>query len=58
MMVRVCLVSPMPLETRAWMAAAQQLAEADPAGWGIGWSVWPAGVPYSRGEAARIRRAA
>jgi len=40
------------------MRAAQQLAEADPAGWGIGWGAWPAGVRENRLESARFRRAA
>jgi hypothetical protein len=29
--------------------AAQQLAEADPAGWALGWGAWPAGVRENRG---------
>ncbi len=30
--------------------AAQQLAEADPAGWGIVWDAWPAGVRENEGR--------
>jgi hypothetical protein len=30
------------------LAAAQQLAEADPAGWGVGWGAWPAVVRENR----------
>jgi hypothetical protein len=40
------------------VAAAEQLAEADPAGWGIGLGAWPAGVRENEGESARFRRAA
>ena len=40
------------------LGAAEQLAEADPAGWGIGWGAWPAGVRDNLGVSARFRRAA
>ncbi|MBN1876050.1 MAG: hypothetical protein JXA33_17635 [Anaerolineae bacterium] len=40
------------------MQAAQQLAEADPAGWGIGRGAWPAGVRDNHRKSARFRRAA
>jgi len=30
--------------------AAQQLAEADPAGWRIGWGAWPASLRDNRWE--------
>ena len=38
--------------------AAQHLAEADPAGCGLGWSIWPAGLRDNEGEFAHFRRAA
>jgi hypothetical protein len=38
--------------------AAQQLAEADPAGWGIGIGSSPAGVRDNQGTSAHFRRAA
>jgi len=38
--------------------AAQQLAEADPAGWALGWGSWPAIVRDNQWELARFRRAA
>ena len=41
-----------------WQAAAQQLAEADPAGWAIGWGAWPAGMRDNQWQSARFRRAA
>jgi hypothetical protein len=40
------------------IVAAQQLAEADPVGWGIGWGAWPAGVRENMRYGARFRRAA
>ena len=39
-------------------SAAQQLAEADPAGWAIGWDAWPAGMCENHEESACFRRAA
>ena len=43
---------------RDFRVFAQPLAEADPAGWGIGWGGWPAGLRDNQGEIARFRRAA
>jgi len=40
------------------LGAAEQLAEADPAGLGIGWGVWPATMCENRSTVARFRRAA
>jgi len=39
-------------------AAAQPLAEADPAGWTIGWGAWHAGMRDNEAESACLRRAA
>ena len=39
-------------------AAVQQLAEADPAGWVMGWGAWPAGKRDNQWEYACFRRAA
>jgi hypothetical protein len=43
---------------RSALLAAQQLAEADPAGWRIGWRAWPARMRENQWESARFRRAA
>jgi len=40
------------------LGCAQQLAEADPAGWRIGCGAWPAGVRDNQWKPARFRRAA
>jgi len=42
----------------AALVAAQQLAEADPAGWRIGCGAWPASMRDKQRKPARFRRAA
>ena len=50
-------ISGGPSEAEAF-SAAQQLAEADPAGWAIGWGAWPALMRENGWLVARFRRAA